>query len=113
MDQQSELEVKRKEVRENILAMKDQIPTARLFNFLGQAFSKQSAGYWLSNLIIMILVEFSPWLLIGLILGELVPNRYLWFPGTIALIEGIVCFFVAHQYIEKISQLMIEGMLSV
>ena len=53
MSTESELIQKRQEVRGEILALKDQIPSARIFNQLGKAFKHNSLGYWLSNIVLL------------------------------------------------------------
>jgi len=59
MSTESELMQKRQEVQEEILALKEKIPTAWIFNTLGKAFKQNSLGYWLSNIILLNLVLFS------------------------------------------------------
>ena len=68
MTTDSELIQKRQEVREEILALKEQIPTARILNKLGLSFKPNSPGYWLSNIVLLNLIILSPWVVIGLIL---------------------------------------------
>lgn len=96
MAKQTALDLKRKEVREEILAMKEKIPTAILLNYLGKAFKKQSLGYWLSNFIVLNVIALVSWLVIGLALDELLSNQYLWIPGIIAVEEGVSTIFLAH-----------------
>jgi hypothetical protein len=71
MGTEAELVQKRQEVREEILALKEQIPSARVFNRLGKAFKHNSLGYWLSNIVLLNLILVSPWALIGLVLKEI------------------------------------------
>lgn len=96
MAKQTALELKRKEVRDEILAMKEKIPTAIMFNFFGRAFKSQSLGYWLSNFIALNLIAFAPWIFIGLLLNELVSNRYLWYPGSVVIVYFVLSLFLVH-----------------
>ena len=70
MDTESELSQKRLEVRQEILALKEQIPSARIFNVLGRAFRHNSPGYWLSNITLLALIQIAPGVLLGLALKE-------------------------------------------
>jgi len=70
MSTDSELIQKRQEVQEEILALKDKIPAARILNALGKAFEQRSLGYWLSNFVLLNLILLSPWAVIGSILKE-------------------------------------------
>jgi hypothetical protein len=70
MDRESELLQKRHEVRQEILALKEQIPTARIFNWLGRSFRRYSLGYWLANLVLLHLILLLPGILIGLLFKE-------------------------------------------
>jgi hypothetical protein len=94
MAKQTALELKRKEVREEILAMKEKIPSVRILNFFGKTFKSQSLEYWLSNFIILNAMALSPWLLIGLALDELTSNKYLWIPGLLVVVEAIIGIFL-------------------
>jgi len=67
---ESELMQKRQEVREEILALKDQIPSARIFNRLGLVFKRNSLGYWLLSIVLLNLILAGPWISVGLILNE-------------------------------------------
>lgn len=71
MEQQLELESKRREVREEILALKEHIPTALIFNQLGRIFKHNSFGYWLSVIFLLNLIVIVPTLLVGLIFKEI------------------------------------------
>ena len=96
MAKQTALESKRKEVREEILAMKEKIPSAKIFNFFGRVFKKESLGYWLSNFIALNLITFSPWILIGLLLNELIPNQYLWYPASVVIVYFVLSLLLVH-----------------
>lgn len=68
---ESELIQKRQEVRDEILALKEQIPSSRIFNWLGRAFKHNSLGYWLFDVVLLNLILMTPWILIGLVLKEI------------------------------------------
>ena len=70
MSADSELTQKRQEVREEILTLKDQIPSARILNRLGLSFKPNSPGYWFSNIVLLNIMMLGPWLIIGLLLKE-------------------------------------------
>jgi len=60
MSTEAELIQKRQEVREEILALKETVPLARIFNALGRAFKRNSPGYWLSGVVLLNLILLSP-----------------------------------------------------
>lgn len=102
MAKQPALELQRKEVREEVLAMKDKIPTAKILIFLGRRSKDRSFGDWLINIILLNLVVLSPWLLIGLILGENRETTRIW-TTIILMTETIVMgTFLAHINIHSI-----------
>jgi len=70
MTTDSELIQKRQEAREEILALKEQVPLARILNRLGLAFKRNSPGYWLSNIIILNLIFLGSWGIVGLVFNE-------------------------------------------
>lgn len=70
MTTDSELIQKRQEVWEEILALKEQNPYARILNRLGLSFKRNSFAYWSSNIVLLNLILASPWLIFGLILKE-------------------------------------------
>jgi len=96
MAKQSALELKREEARDEILAMKEKIPTAKIFNLFDRAFGKRNLGYWLISFIGINLIVLSPWFLIGWVLDELSPNNYLWTPATLVVLESVGGFFFVH-----------------
>lgn len=102
MDQQQELESKRREVREEILALKETVPSARIFNQLGRAFKHNSLGYWLLNIILLLLFLLGPALLIALAFketGKLIPIfNFVIFLAVIAVL-GAVVPHIAVQFI--------------
>jgi len=71
MSTESELIQKRQEVREEILALKEQIPSARIFNWLGRPFRHHSLGYWLANIVLLHLIQLIPGILIGLVFKDI------------------------------------------
>jgi hypothetical protein len=88
MAKQTTLEVKRKEAREEILALKEKIPTARILKLIGREAKDQGFLPWLINIVILNIIVLSPWLLIGLVLNEYNKTFSLW--ATIIFgVEGI------------------------
>lgn len=71
MDTESELLQKRREVRQEILALKERIPTARIFNWLGRPFRHNSLGYWLANVVLLHLILLIPGALIELVFEDI------------------------------------------
>ncbi len=103
MAKQSALELKRKEVREKILAMKDDHLLARMLNFLGTRFESGSLGYWLSNFVALNLIILSPWALVGFPLHEYsLRHEFLSLPSLLVVQEAILSMFVAHLIITYI-----------
>ena len=102
MDQQLELEAKRKEVREEILALKEQTPLTRILNFFGRGFKNNIFMFWLSNIIWLHLILFGPWVIIGLIFKENVKTVIFSKPIIIALEFGILGFVTSHLVIQYI-----------
>ncbi|MBI3152005.1 MAG: hypothetical protein HYZ21_07735 [Chloroflexi bacterium] len=77
--------------------MKDQIPSAWIFNRLGRAFTPGSAGYWLSNILwLHIILAGSPFLL-GLVLRETEKLISLWVGGMLAT-EGVIFAIVMSHF---------------
>jgi len=112
MAKESELMRKRKEAKEEILAMKENIPSARILNQLGKAFKPKSLGYWLSNIVLLNIFLLSPWALIGLAFSEIEKTGYLWIPGIIT-IEGVVAvlvlvYIVVQSILDDVADLIIE-----
>ena len=102
MAKQSAFELKRKEAREEILAMKEKIPTAWILNGLGKAFKPKSLGYWLSNIVLLNLILLSPWILIGLALKE-IEKTIPFLSERIIATEGIIfAVVVAHIAVQII-----------
>jgi hypothetical protein len=101
MDQQ-EIESKRREVREEILALKEQIPSARILNQLGKAFKHQSLGYWASNIILLNIILIGPVLLIGLALRETEKLIAIFVYGLTATEFPVFGLFVGHMAIQHL-----------
>lgn len=103
---------KRQEVRDEILALKETIPSARILNLLGKAFKHNSLGYWLSNIVLLNLILLSPWALIGLALREFQRAIPVFVGGIIAtesLVLGIVIAHIAVQYtLDDIANRIVE-----
>jgi hypothetical protein len=102
MDQQLELGSKRREVREEILELKEQIPSARIFNGLGKAFKPKSLGYWLSNIVLLNLILLSPWILIGLALKEIEKANPFFAAGILVTEGAIFSICIAHIAVQAI-----------
>ena len=114
MSTDSELMQKRQEVRDEILALKGQIPSAWIFNTLGKAFKHNSLGYWLSNIILLNLIVLSPWVVIGLALKEFgIPTTVMVeaLMAAVGVTFGVVIVHltvqaimddIAHRIVEKI-----------
>jgi len=102
MTTESDLIQKRQEVRDEILALKEQIPSARIFNTLGRAFKPNSLGYWLANIILLNLILITPAILIGLVLNEtgklILVSKYGMFAHELVIL-GVVVGHIAVQFI--------------
>lgn len=102
MAKETELIRKQQEVRDGILALKEQIPSARILNALGKAFKRNSLGYWLSSVALLNFILLSPWALIGLALNEIGKTTPI-FVTIIMGVEGVVLSFcVAHIALQTI-----------
>lgn len=101
MGKKTELQLKRKEAREEILALKDKIPSARILNQFGKAFNNGSLGYWLSNVVLLNLVLLGPWILIGLALDENQKTVFLWIPSVIAVEDVVTALILGHLVIQN------------
>jgi hypothetical protein len=102
MDTESELLQKRLEVKQEILSLKGQIPSARILDRLGKTFKHNSLGYWLSNVVLLNLILLSPWGLLGLALNEIERTIPL-FTVTLLVIEGTVFgLVVAHIAVQNL-----------
>jgi len=99
MAEQNAIEIKRQEIREEILAMKEKIPSAKIFNLFGGLFKKNSLAYWLSNIVLLNLFLITPGLVVGLIFGDL--NKLLLFftEGTMAVELVLFGMIVGHALI--------------
>jgi len=102
MDTESELLQKRLEAKEEILALKEQIPSARIFNRLGKAFKHKSLGYWLSNVVLLHLILISPALLIGLTLKDSEKLIPVFVGGMLATEGAILSLIVGHIAVQNI-----------
>ena len=86
-----ELIQKRQEVREEILALKERFPSARILNRLGLAFKRNGPGYWLSIVILLNFILLSPWVIIGLLLNEF---EAVFFYESVFFIELFILGFI-------------------
>ncbi len=100
--EQQELESKRREVREEILALKEQIPSARILNQLGKAFKHKSLGYWVSNIVLLNLILIGPVLLIGFALKETEKLIPVFIYGITATEFPVFGLFVGHIVIQHL-----------
>ena len=97
--QQRELEEERRRAGEDILALRETIPSTLLLDQLGKAYKRGSWGYWISIVLFLNVIILGPWLLIGLSRKELEWTRYLWVSGSMAVEFVIAGFILAHQEI--------------
>ena len=102
MDTESELMQKRLEVKQEILALKEQVLSARILDRLGRAFKRNSFGYWLSNLVLLHCILFSPVLFGVLTLEETEKFMPVLKGGTLATEGSIFIFFIAHLAVRGI-----------
>jgi len=100
MTKQTALELKCKEVKAEILAMKEKIPSAIIFNALGRIFPKYSMGYWLSNIVLLNIIFISPWMLFGWLLGELDRTMLVFIPSIVCIELVIFGAVAAHLAIQ-------------
>ena len=117
MAKQSALELKRKEVRGEIRAMKEKIPTAKILILLGRRSKDRSLGDWLINISLLNLVVLGPWLLIGLVLGENRETARIWTTiifGTEAIVMGVFLGQInIHSILDDIANTIVEKITNV
>ncbi len=89
MDQQQELDLKRREVREEILAIKEKLPSARILNQFGKVFPSNSLGYWLANILLLNLFLVGPGMVLMLVLRE-TGTFFSYFGGALMTTECVV-----------------------
>jgi len=94
MDTESELTLKRLEVREEILALKGQIPLIQILNRLGKAFRHNSLGYWIANIVLLNSILLIPWTLLALGLKEIQRTGPV-FVTSIVCIELVILGLIA------------------
>ena len=102
MSTESELIQKRQEVRDEILALKETTPLARIFNALGWAFKHNSPGYWLSGVVLLNIILLLPWALIGWVLGEIQGGVPYFIGGIFGTETPIVVAIMAHFAVQNI-----------
>jgi len=102
MSTETELTQKRQEVREEILTLKESIPSALIFNTLGRAFEPKSPGYWLTSIVLLNLILLSPWALIGLALGEVQRGVPYFIAGIIGTEGPLIVAVLAHLAVQNI-----------
>jgi hypothetical protein len=102
MAKESELIRKRREVKAEILALKETIPSARIFNQLGKAFKHNSLGYWLSNVVLLNFILLGPWIIIGFVFGEIEKTIPVLVTGAATTEITALGFVVAHIAVQTI-----------
>jgi hypothetical protein len=98
----SELIQKRQEVKAEILVLKEQIPSARIFDQLSRMFKRNSLEYWLSGVVLLNLIILSPWGIIGLVLKEFDRPRIVLIETLIAAETIVLGFVIAHIAVDAI-----------
>jgi hypothetical protein len=102
MDKEPDLMQKRREAQQEILALKEKIPSALILNRLGRPFKSRNLGYWLLSIILLNLILAVPWVILGLALNELGKSVRFFASCVVNLEITVVGFVVAHivaQYI--------------
>ncbi|HSG42792.1 MAG TPA: hypothetical protein VLA72_06520 [Anaerolineales bacterium] len=94
MTTDAELSQKRQEVREEIFALKEQIPSAQILNKLGLSFKPNSPGYWLSNIVLLNIIVLGPWVIIGLPLKEFKTLTFDFIRNAVIFIELFILGFI-------------------
>lgn len=101
MDQQAELEAKRAEAKAEILALKKQIPAARIFDLFGKTLETGSIEYWIFNIILLNVILLLPWI-ISIALHENDRTEDVWIPILIGIEASVLGLVVAGIVILKI-----------
>lgn len=100
MAKESELIRKRREVKAEILALKNKTAIAIVIKFLGKLspkfLSEKNPIYWLYQIILLNVLILLPGLLLSVPLGEFERSRDLWIPTVIATEYIVLGFIVAH-----------------
>lgn len=87
---------KKLEVKPEILALKEQIPSARIFNWLGRPFRHNSLGYWLANVVLLHLILLMPGILIELVFEDIDIFLRAVVPTTLGTEMVILGFIAGH-----------------
>lgn len=91
-----ELLEKHSEVREEILAILNIIPTSRIFNWLGGTSRKGSFGYWLKSVFLLNLILTLPAMIVAIELrGHDIINKVIVY-GFAASEPVLLCFIIVH-----------------
>lgn len=113
MGSDSELIQKRQEVKAEILGLKEQIPSAQLFNQLGKTFKHNSAAYWLSNIVLLNIILIGPSILIGLLFGDIDKIVLFRIEGVMAtelMIAGMIAgYFAIHAIFDDLANRIIDN----
>ena len=99
---ESELTQKRREIMQEILVLKEQIPSARILNGLGKPFKRNNLGYWLANIVLLNLILLIPWGLVGLALSEIKRTIPIFVPIMLAVETAVFGLVVAHIALQNL-----------
>ena len=106
MNEQVELSLRRAETQENILDLKNSLLPKQILNFFGRALKKKASDrsliYWFSNFVLLNLIIFSPWIIIGLALKEYGKSSFFLGPGITVTEVVLVSFVVIHILVQNI-----------
>jgi hypothetical protein len=105
MAKESEIMRKRREAREAILALKDQIPSAKILNLFGRFFARNATNrtviYWVSNFVILHLLMYGLWIALALVINELEEKTYLWKAAVLAAEMQIIGLILNYHLIRR------------
>lgn len=96
MAEEPDLMQKRREVQQEILALREKIPTVIILNGLGRPFKSRTPAYWLLNIVLLNLILASPWAIIGLVLNEMGKSVRFFAGGVIGIELAVFGFVFAH-----------------
>jgi hypothetical protein len=96
MNTETELIQKRQEAKQQVLALKEQIPSARILNWLGRPFKHNSLGYWLASVVLLHFILLIPGTLIELVFEDIDIFFRAFVPTTLGTEVVILGFFAGH-----------------
>lgn len=115
MDQQLELESKRTEVRDEILAMKEKIAPALIFNLLRHIFPKfkstQNPLFWILNIIFINFVGLAPGFVVSILLNEAGSTTELWLIWLVGIELSISALLATYVVVRNILNEISYGIL--